>query len=294
MKKLTLDEFINRSKNIHNNLYNYILVDYINTRTKVKIVCPIHGIFEQTPALHLSGCGCFRCFGNKTLTTDQFVEKSKQVHGDRYNYDLVEYTNHMTKVKIICPIHGVFEQKPNNHLQGQKCLLCVNDNQTPTTSEFISKSKKIHSDRYDYSLTKYKNYLSKVKIICHKHGIFEQSAFTHYSGSGCPKCSKIISNQEISLTNFVKSVYNGRTLTNTKKIISPYELDIYLPDIDKAFEYNGAYWHQEGVNKPMGYHQMKTDLCASIGIELHHIWEKDWVGDNKFMKECIRRMINCG
>jgi hypothetical protein len=80
-------------------------------------------------------------------------------------------------------------------------------------------------------------------------------------------------------------------VTNTRTVIAPYELDIYLPKPKIAFEYNGNYWHKEGINKPMGYHQMKTDMCYGMGIRLYHIWENDWMIDNKFMKECIKRSL---
>lgn len=127
-------------------------------------------------------------------TKEQFIEKAKQVHGDKYNYELVEYKNTDTKVKIICPIHGVFEQSPYNHAnRGRGCPKCANehrnDNRKLSLDGFIKKAQKVHGTFYDYSLVEYKNNKTKVKIICPEHGVFEQTPDNHLSGQGCPYCS---------------------------------------------------------------------------------------------------------
>jgi len=117
---------------------------------------------------------------------DIFVNKSKIIHNNKYDYSLVEYKNMKTKVKIICPEHGVFQQRPEHHLNSHGCKICGNIKYD--TNEFITTSKKIHGDKYDYSLVEYKSYLKKVKIICHRHGIFEQLPKFHVFGQGCPFC----------------------------------------------------------------------------------------------------------
>jgi len=192
MKRLTTEEFIKRSKNIHNNKYDYSLVEYKNNYTNIKIICSIHGIFEQKPNYHLSGSGCPECSGKKKSNTKDFIEKAKAIHDDKYDYSLVEYKNNSTKVKIICPIHSVFEQRPNSHLNGNGCKKCgINkrvDKQRNTIKYFIEKAKAIHDDKYDYSLVEYKNNSTKVKIICPIHDIFEQRPGDHLKGCGCSKC----------------------------------------------------------------------------------------------------------
>ena len=123
-KRLTKEEFINRSNIIHNNRYDYVLVDYKNNSTKIKIKCPSHGIFEQIPQDHLKGCGCSNCKNVKRLTKEEFINRSNIIHDNKYDYSLVEYKNSSTKVKIICPIHGMFEQIPSKHLIKQGCPKC--------------------------------------------------------------------------------------------------------------------------------------------------------------------------
>jgi len=123
----------------------------------------------------------------RQLSAKQFEQKAKKVHGNKYDYSLVDYKNAKTKVKIVCPKHGVFEQTPNNHLRGRSCPICSNRDKKDT-KWFINKAKEIHSDKYDYSLSNYKNAKTKVKIICPEHGEFEQTPDAHLRGQGCPFC----------------------------------------------------------------------------------------------------------
>jgi len=124
----------------------------------------------------------------KRLTTEEFIKKAKLVHGNKYNYSQVNYKNTGTKIKIICPEHGVFEQQPGNHLNGQGCPQCGLEKRKLTTKDFIKKARLIHGETYDYSLASYKNALTKIKIICSIHGVFEQFPQSHLAGYGCPKC----------------------------------------------------------------------------------------------------------
>ena len=91
------------------------MVEYKNLTTKVRIICPIHGIFEQTPSHHLEGKGCAKCVG-RNKTTEDFIKEAQYVHGDKYDYSKSEYKGSKTKVCIICPEHGEFWQLPNNHV----------------------------------------------------------------------------------------------------------------------------------------------------------------------------------
>ena len=131
-KLKTIEQFIIDAKSIHENKYDYSLVDYKQSHTKVKIVCPTHGEFEQSPNDHLSGKGCPKCKGDKSRilnqsNTEEFLTKANLIHGAKFDYSLVDYKNARIKVKIICPIHGVFEQTPNNHLSRRGCPKCKAD-----------------------------------------------------------------------------------------------------------------------------------------------------------------------
>jgi hypothetical protein len=125
---------------------------------------------------------------NKKWTTDEFIIAAKLVHGDKYDYSLTNYNGKDKKVKIICPIHGEFEQPAGSHLRGRNCYKCSN-NFKSTNELFIEKAKKLHNDKYDYSLVNYVNARVKVDIICKDHGLFSIRPTNHLSGVGCRKCS---------------------------------------------------------------------------------------------------------
>lgn len=129
-KKLTTSEFIQRAKQIHGDKYDYSLVTYINIDTNITVTCKEHGEFNIRPANHLSHKrGCQKCSASKlsssyTKTAQNFIKKAKQVHGDRYNYNKVQYSHCETNIIIVCNEHGSFEQRPSNHLIGRGCPKC--------------------------------------------------------------------------------------------------------------------------------------------------------------------------
>ncbi len=205
-KNLTTDDFIQKSNEIHNFKYDYSLVEYKNNRTSVSIICPEHGIFEQLPMNHIKGFGCSKCSKNKPLTTIEFIKKANETHNNKYDYSLTIYDRSYIKVKIICPEHGIFEQKPNNHLTGAGCPKC-NDGILKDKENFIEKAKNAHNNKYDYSLVEYINMNTNVKIICPIHGIFEQRPSHHLMGHGCPLCG-VLKNKEqsFSINEFIEKV----------------------------------------------------------------------------------------
>lgn len=244
-KKLTKEEFIQRANVIHTNKYLYDKVNFVNTSTKVIITCPIHGDFEQTPNKHLQGQGCKKCYRERQKfiplsNTQEFVEKAKLVHKDKYDYSKVEYKTAKTKVIIICKEHGEFEQTPDSHLSGRGCPKCVK-NYKLTQEEFIRRSKETHNNFYDYSQVKYNNIQEKVIIICPKHGKFEQRPVTHLLGCGCPKCS--LHSQTILYNKLIQRYPNLDILfevgSKTVPWLEKQRFDIYIPSLNIAVEYNG-------------------------------------------------------
>ena len=112
----TTEEFITKSIKIHGNTYDYTKVEYKNNTEPVIIICKIHGNFTQRPTDHLSNKGCIKCAGVQKSTTEEFIIKATNIHGDKYDYSQVEYINNRTNVIIICKIHGEFEQPPTSHI----------------------------------------------------------------------------------------------------------------------------------------------------------------------------------
>lgn len=183
----TTEQFIEDARKIHGNKYDYSLVNYVDIHTKVKILCKIHGLFEQLPNNHLKS-NCPSCSNRKKKTTDSFIEECKLLHGDDYDYHKVNYINLKTKVIIICNTCGSeFEQTPNNHLcNEQGCGKCVGKNLT--TEEYIIRAKKAHGDRYDYSSTVYIDSTTKIDVICKMHGKFTVIPHDHLD-KNCFQCT---------------------------------------------------------------------------------------------------------
>ena len=189
--KLTTVEFVLRARGVHGDKYDYSKVSYKNNSTKVCIICKEseHGEFYQTPDCHLIGNGCPKCSNNVKLTTKKFIERSREVHGDKYDYSKVKYKDSSTKVCIICKEseHGEFYQVANTHLRGSGCPKCKGGVRL-TTGKFIDKAKSMHGDKYDYSEVEYKSSSTAIKIFCKIHGYFNQIPAAHLQGRGCPKC----------------------------------------------------------------------------------------------------------
>jgi len=248
VKRLTNEKFIEKSKKIHGNRYDYSLVRYINISTKIDIICPEHGLFSVYPKNHYTGSNCSKCrneiLSKKfSLTKEEFIKKGKEVHGDKYDYTLVEYINSNTKVNIICLEHGMFKQTPNNHMR-HGCLKCgkdiLSDKFSLTKEEFIKKAKEVHGDKYNYDNSSYYNYMTKVEIICLKHGIFKQTPNSHLSGQGCPTCRESKGEKRIR-EYLVKRgiVFNGQKKFDGCINKSNLLFDFYLPNRNILIEYDG-------------------------------------------------------
>lgn len=295
--------FIKKAEEVHNDKYDYSLLDdNVSYKNKITIICKNHNFtFEQNPNNHLRGKGCKLCAIEERkrklkMSRECFIEKAEEVHGDKYDYSKVEYINYHTKVCIICKEHGEFWQTPSKHISRtfgcKKCGMLNKPQCQPVTREyFIEKAKKVHGDKYDYSEVQYNKTHENVKIVCPKHGEFEQLPSNHLRfNRGCPKCNANFSNIEKDFLDFIKENHNGKIVANIKNVISPYELDIYLPELKLAFEFNGLYWHSEKfVDK--NYHLRKTEECEKLGIHLIHIYEDDWVYKQDIVKSRVLNLI---
>jgi len=324
--KLTKNRFIEFSNKIHNNKYDYSLMeDYKNMRTKIKIICPIHGVFEQSSDNHLKGCGCPECGSVKIPSTKEYISKVKIKHKNKYDYSLVIYKNAYTKIKIICPIHGVFEQKATNHLSGQGCAKCVGKNKS--VDEIIDMFNKKHNYKYDYSLVEYKNRNTKIKIICKIHGIFEQAPKTHlnYGCSQCGKSKKKTKNEFVEQSNKIHNnkydyslaiyknahtkikiicpvhgIFEQRPCNHTKGVGCPScreshgekEIKKILDKKNISFIYNKRYKECRYKNPlPFDFYLPDYNICIEYDGEQHFRSWNRWGGDEALRTQKIRDKI---
>ncbi|MCK9445786.1 hypothetical protein M0Q50_02710 [bacterium] len=284
MKKITTDDFINRSKNIHGDKYDYSLVEYNGMHEKVKMICKTHGIFEVTPNVHMiKKCVCKKCSKDLERTSlKEFIDKSNKIHNNKYDYSLSEYVDDKTKVEIICPFHGSFLQSPNSHIcKKSGCPKCKNEKLKLSIIDFINRSNNIHGDKYDYSLVEYNGINTKVKIICKEHGIFEQKPINHiHCKCGCPKYK--LSKGEIDIIRILEekniSYIRQKKFDDCKNIL-PLKYDFYLPDFNIYIEFNGKqhyeivkYWGgEDGYNIRIKRDEIKEKYCKENNIKLINI-----------------------
>lgn len=289
-KKMNSIEFIKKANIIHNNKYDYDLVLYEKSHKMVSIICKIHGVFFQSPTNHLSGQGCAACAKVKPLDTNIFIKKSKNIYSTKYSYEKTSYINSSIKLTIKCKLHGYFDKYPLDFLKGSGCQHCSNKAKLDNLT-FISKSNIIHDNKYNYDLVSIINNHSKVKILCSKHGIFEQSPSAHLRGSECPKCrgnsiSKIEKEWLTSLN--IDEINRNKTITiNNKK----YRVDAFVPETNTIYEFYGDFWHgnpkvykNEEINKRSKKSfgelyrltMMREDIYREAKFNVISIWELDY------------------
>ena len=290
MSDITL-KFIEKARSVHGNKYDYALVDYINNRTKVCIICPEHGEFWQTPKDHLSGCGCPKCYSERRkkirISTDDFIQRAKKIHGDKYDYSNAVYNGAINYVNIICPEHGEFKMKPNNHLKGQGCPKCgrlkLGAYRKNNTQNFIERATIKHGGKYDYSKVDYKNNYSKVCIICPEHGEFWQKPNDHLRGIGCSICGQKYNRTELEIFNALKNKFRNVEYQHKEPFLasktSYQTIDFFLPEYKIGIEYHGRqhfrpidkFGGQEGFEKTLERDRMKYDKCIKNGIKMFYL-----------------------
>ena len=280
-KKNTKESFISKSNTKHNNLYRYDLVDFINSKSKVKIICKIHGTFEQSPEKHINGSGCQYCGGTIKSTNKEFIEKANKIHNFKYDYSKVDYLGNKIDIEIVCKIHGSFNQSPSNHLKGVGCPKC-SGKAKPTNEEFIEKYNKIHNHLYKYDNVNYINCKTEVEIECSKHGIFKQVPNYHLSGRGCQKCRN--SNGELKIESFLKknsinyiSQFSFSDLKDKKELKFDFAIFGINNDLKYLIEYNGEqhynYRGQFGMSEKQfieseNRDKLKMDYCNKNKINI--------------------------
>ena len=289
----TIDEFIRKAKKVHGDKYDYSNVEYVNSQTKVCIICPIHGEFWQIPASHLKGCGCKKCgieasHNKQKKKEENFLEKARKVHNDKYNYSKVEYVNNKTKVCIVCPIHGEFWQTPSDHLRGKGCKKCgyelVGKRKSITFEEFFKRANKLHNNKYEYSKDTYKNCSNKILMKCPIHGEFWQTPDHHLHGCGCPHCNESHLERDISILLAENNIYFLRT--KHFDWLGKQHLDFYLPKYDIGIECQGEQHYIQRDNwgrkdKNAFNHQLFLDkkklaLCNANKVKLLYFSNKKY------------------
>jgi hypothetical protein len=372
-RKLTTEQLLERFRNKHGDRYNYSLDDFKTVEDKITIICKVHGEFPQIPKKHYNGHGCSKCSGNYKKTQEQFLEKAvsiygdrydyssvnftymkdyvtiicekhgpferlaksfvlgkgcldctneqkslnnrkslekfiedaKKIHGEKYDYSLVEYINSQTNIKIVCSKHGIFNQNPNNHLKGSICKICSNEekaiNQTYPKEYFIEKVKQIHNNKYNYDGIDYINLKTKIDITCLKHGKFCQLPENHLIGRGCPKCKqskgeKLVSRflEENSIDFTVQKIFEGCVHKSHLKF------DFYIPEHNLAIEYDGIqhfkpiefFGGEDALKQLQKRDVIKDNYCSKNNIDLLRIKYDDKFPEKILQTKLFFQLVN--
>lgn len=295
-RRVSFEDYLKQAKLVHGDKYKYYKEYFSKISAKTKIHCSIHGDFEQMADAHIrQASGCPECGAvsqseKRRMSKEDFILKSKAVHGDKYNYSKVVYKNSKENITIICPVHGEFYPAPGNFLLGSGCPKCSlieqHEKQKKSVEDFINDSIKVHGDKYDYSEVKYNGGKVFVEIICKKHGAFHQSPNNHQRGNGCPFCNSSKGEKQIKLLldnleirYFTQHTFDG--LVDKRKL----KCDFYLPDNNLIIEFNGRQHYEEvktwggkeSLNEVQRRDELKRVFLKSVNIKLLeiHYTEKD-------------------
>ncbi len=294
--------YLSKCVSVHGDKYSYDLIksyEYnIYYRSKIDIICKVHGKFNQELRKHLKGSGCKKCVKEALMhSNENAMARIESLHPGKFTFENFKYNGIYNNVKINCIIHGMIEKKFYLLLKLNPCKECYNkilkDNglkMTKSKDEFLSQVKSIHRDLYDYSKTDYLGAHKKIIIICKKHGDFKMSAGLHlHQKRGCPACSIQHSKPENKWLDMLKIPSENRGIS--KKIGDrDFRLDAIVGN--KIYEFNGDYYHgnpskfkhdeiNKKCNKTYGELYLKTiekkEYLEKFGYEVVSIWESDFL-----------------
>lgn len=240
-ERLSTNDFVAKSQQVHGDRYDYSRVAYTNNRTKVTISCRVcTETFMQSPDHHMAGHGCPKCGGTKLLSQEEFIQRSREIHDNAYDYSQVVYVNCATPVMIGCiRCQRWFGQVASNHLFGKGCAVC-GDNVRATVEDFVEKARRVHGELYNYSQVVYTNNNTKVAITCRKCGCtFLQTPDVHTNNKcGCPVCKN---KTEAKLFQWLREKYPNYTILPQQSLPSlPLaRYDFYIVELRLFVELDG-------------------------------------------------------
>lgn len=267
---ISIDVLKEKINNKYGDKYTYDWTTYKNSTSKMKIICPDHGEFWQTPSSHCANHGCYWCgidkiSNMKTLSIDVLKDRVLSIHGNLYEYKWETYKNHTTNMTIICKEHGEFKQTPHNHCSGSGCPKCVG--KFLTSSELEIEFRKIHGEKYQYDWNTFTNHITKMRMICKKHGDFFLQPYLHKIGTKCPICKASNGETRIRVVLENKNIeFIQEKMFEDCRYVKKLRFDFYLPKHNMCIEYDGI------------YHFKVTDKTTQEDLDFQKL--KDKIKDN--------------
>lgn len=283
-------KFIEDAKSKFNNNFDYSSVVYNGVHSPIKILCPEHGEFIRTPNEFFKGHICAKC-KNLPIRQKEIEEISKSIiekatirHSSKYTYPNLQYKSGKDKINVMCSNHGEFKIGIGIHVySGKGCKQCWLDRHCWTHDEIIKAFSNKHSNRYNYSKTKFEHVRTKVIITCSEHGDFMQSPSQHLNGAGCPKCCD--SKGETAINNYLN--FNNINFIREYTFVDCHSIegtryklrfDFYLPDYNMCIEFDGLqhykrikYWGLDKFDIIQRNDGIKNKYCKDNNIQLLRI-----------------------
>ena len=292
MQKLSYNEI---RKYIESFNYKWLSGEYKDNKSKLNIQCPEEHIYKASYNSFHRGRRCPKCFGTHKKSNEEVKS-----YIESFNYKLLstEYKNSKEKLELQCPKGHIYFASYDDFQQEHRCPECANKMKGDSQRLEINNVKE-YIEGFGYKLlsTEYKNVLSNLRLECLNGHKFLMRYNSFQQGQRCPKCSYIdkSSKPEKEIAKYVKTIYSGKMIENDRTQVKNYwssrnlELDIFLPELSKAIEFNGIYWHSN--DKTMWCDEMKKKQCAKKGINLLVIKEQDWYDDKVCCLSNITKFI---
>ena len=319
-KKFTQEMAEDKLDEISKNKYTYKPFTYTtNGKTRISCKCLKCNHRWETSYMKLTSArtGCPKCVieNNKEkykLNINDVINNLDKVSKDKYSYNLEKYENSYSLVNCKClecnhKWNSPYIQLVKNKSSCPKCAIKIRSSKLLYTQEEAVNKMKLLKPNYDFSKFKYIRSDVKGLVICENKHEWLISLDNFIQNKGCPKCSMAgYSKAEKEIVEFINTFYNNKVEENNRSIIlneysgNYLEIDIYLPDINLAIEFNGKYWHSDkmikenrtGFNSAEEYHNYKYDKCNKLNIELIHVDEKDYIKNKNEILNNIKNKIS--
>lgn len=288
MKKLTYDQV---KTYIESFGYTLLSEEYINNRLKLSLQCLNKHITNISFDNFNHGKRCSICRNNERKLTTDYV--SNFINNEGFELlSLFIDTKHIMDIK--CPNGHIFKRSFNGFQQGYRCPVCANDKKR-LTYEYVKGFIEVNG--YKLISTNYINARDKLTIQCPNNHQFNSTFSNSKLGSRCPLCVRITSKKEKEIVQYIHNIYKGIIIENDRTLIKNpttnrmLELDIWLPDIRKAIEFNGIYWHS--LDNVIERDVIKLDYCKTNNIQLLIINEHNWLKNKDIELDKIKNFIEC-
>ena len=292
-KYYTKKTYLEKVKKIHNNKYDYSLIKNHHYNKKIKIICPIHGVFEQNPICHITS-GCPKCVG-KNIITEDIIKESKTIYDNLFNYSKTIFINKRISMLFVCNKCGNIQKETyKNHILGNGCIRCNKK------KEFIKKAKEIYKNNYNYSNINFINFTEKIKIYCNNcNKYFYKKPTIHICkrNQGCPYCKNSKGENKIyEILEKMKIFFVKEKRFENCKDKNSLPFDYYLPNYNLCIEYDGeqhfksidVFGGKDVFKDRIKKDNIKNNFCNENNIKLLRIPYYDFENMENILKNYIK------